>query len=169
MSQLFDIFRVLWLHESVVDLYLRSVREAIAALPKGVLSLEEGCSLVVTGVIGADRNPKPTGVVLGYGFHKLDYGMGPDLPPTPIQGIALNLHPPASHDATYEVRDVKVHVTPHIGEMFPNNYSHFKVGKWEFRLTPREFDLDEVVCHDLRTGEVYKKPREPSLDEWDED
>jgi hypothetical protein len=163
MPPLHDMFPVLFLHESTVDLYLRSVREAIAVLPRGVLSLEEGCSLVVTDVVGIDTGSKVTGVVLGYGFHHSDFGFGPEKPPIPTQGIVLKLHPPASHDGTYCITDVVVPVTTHTDRMLLDNHLHFKVGDWEYRLTPQEFDLDKVVCCVLETGAPYEKPPEPDF------
>lgn len=140
----------LYLHDSAVDLYLKTLREAIKTLPRGVLQLEHGCYPVITDYSDSDIAAN-TGIRLGYGYHYSDYEKDPFS--RPLSGLVFCLNPPYSN----VIRDVNMYNTKH-GDGVILLRSSFMIDYKRFLVTNEEFNLDEIVCGELRTGEKYKRP-----------
>lgn len=152
MPRLFPVLNEVYLHNTALDLYLKTLREAMQSIPIGVLKLEEGCSLVITDFTDPRENEQ-SGISLGYGFHYSDFtGKNSG---RPYAGLVFCLNPPL----TTAITDIKIYVKEQECGLLV--HSSFKVGKNRFLLIGKEFNLDEVVCGILRTGEIYKKPTRP--------
>ena len=140
MAMLVPAMGFLYLHDSAVDLYLKSLREAIGSLPIDVLKVEYGCFPVVTDYSHTETAAN-AGVKLGFGFHHSDFEKDPFS--MPRKGLVFCLNPPFRND----VENVQM-----LGE-----YSSFMIKDKRFILTDEQFNLDEIVCCELKTAEKYKK------------
>ena len=147
MVRLFPALSFLYLYNSAVDLYLKKVREAVQSVPQGVLQLELHCDPIITDY-SDPREAENCGIVLGYGFHHSDF----DGLSHPQEGLVFCLNPPHVRG----IEKVRMHHTQHGSGVTPIP-SSFMIGKHRFILTDQEFNLDNVVCGELSTGQIYKK------------
>ena len=147
MTRLFPALNFLYLHNSAVDLYLKTLREAVQSIPEGILQLEYNCLPIITDYSDS-RETENTGIILGYGFHPCDF----EALSHPLNGLVFCLNPPYVSG----INKVRMHHTQHGKGVIPIR-SSFMMGKHRFLLTDQEFNLDNVVCGEIRTGEIYKK------------
>ena len=147
MVRLFPAPSFLYLHNSAVDLYLRTLREAVQSIPLGILQLENNCYPIITDYSDPSL-AENCGVVLGYGFHHLDF----DGVLSPREGLVFCLNPPNSD----RIGKIRMSHTKFKDGILPIR-SSFMIGRNRFLLTDQEFNLDDVVCGELRTGKIYKK------------
>ncbi len=159
MARLFSALTFLYLRNSAVDLYLKILREAVQSIPQGVLQLENNCYPIITDY-SDPREAENSGIVLGYGFHHSDF----DGLSHPQAGLVFCLNPPYVSG----IKEVRMHNTQHGNGILPVR-SSFMIGEHRFLLTDQEFNLDDVVCGELRTGEIYKKPEPYKPDPKDAD
>ena len=152
MERLFPAMHFLYLHDSAVDLYLKSLREAISSIPHEVLQAEISCKPIIIDYSDT-REGEDCGIVLGYGFHQSEFDDACRYPRHPLAGLAFCLNPPHAP----KVGDIRIYNTKHIS--FPLVRSSFMIGKNRFILTDEEFDLDKTWCCELNTGERYEKPK----------
>jgi hypothetical protein len=167
MARLFPAMGFLYLHDSAIDLYLKTLREAIATLPREVLQIELNCKPIIIDYTDPREGENSgivldSGIVLGYGFHKSDFKN--QWPRGPLEGLVFCLNPPHADN----VEGVRMYQTR--AEQGTNSmtnsliHSSFMIGPNRFVLTNREFDLDEVVCDVLATKERYTKPQPINTD-----
>ena len=147
MARLFPALSFLYLHDSAVDLYLKTLREAVQSIPQNVLQLEYNCFPIITDYSDS-RDAENSGIVLGYGSHHSDF----DGHSHPQEGLVFCLNPPYVSG----IEKVRMHHTQHGNGIIPIR-SSFMIGDHRFLLTDQEFNLDDVVCGELRNGEIYKK------------
>lgn len=147
MARLFQALNFLYLHDSAVDLHLKTLREAVQFIPQNVLQLEYNCHPIITDY-SSPREAENCGIVLGYGFHHSDF----DGISHPHEGLVFCLNPPNANG----IEKVRMHHTQH-GNGVPPVRSSFMIGEHRFLLTDQEFNLDDVICGELRTGKMYEK------------
>ena len=145
MTRLFPALRFLYLHNSSVDLYLKTLREAIQLIPAGVLRLEYDCFPIITDYSNSEES-KNSGIVIGHGFPYSYFKNSHQ----PQEGLVFCLNPPITRD----VENVTMHQTQHKTGIIPV-HSSFMIGKHRFLLTDQEYNLDEIVCCELATGDTY--------------
>ncbi len=147
---LFNAADFLYIHDSELDVYLKILRRAVQSIPDGVLQSEVGCHPIITRFVqGAVGN---AGIYLGHGFHFSDNSLRKN------QGLAFCLNPPY----TDKIEKVEIHQALQLDRGFMD-CSSFTVGENRFLLTPDRFNLDEVACGYLSTGEIYGKSERNKL------
>ena len=148
MANAFQELNFLYLHDSAIDMHLKRLREVVKSIPQNVLQLEHNCFPIIIDY-SESRLASNRGIVLGHGFHHSDF----DVFAHPREGLVFCLNPPYDHG----IKNVRMHHTQYENGIIPV-CSSFMIGDHRFLLTDKEFNLDKIVCGELKTGEIYKKP-----------
>lgn len=132
MVDLFPALDFLYLHDSALDLHLEELREAVRYIPFGTLHAEYNCHPVICDYV----HPREGGgIFLGYGFHPSEFNRPPE------HGLVF---------FNRGAENVRVNSKGPV-------HASFEIGEHRFLLTDKEFNLDEVVCGNLHSGEIYMK------------
>lgn len=142
----------LMLHDTALDLYIKRLQPAIASIPRGLINLEESCALVISDLIDVGERGIREIISLGHGYHFSDFE-GENYRNRPTDGIILRINPPFPK----EVKNINLPCYPPEKSGFLSTCPSFDIGENRFALTPKVYNLDNVRCDDLRTGEPYKK------------
>jgi len=150
------LHRPLILHQSTLDLFTKTLRSAIASIPRGLINLEDSCHLIIQYLTSVpDKGGEIDIISLAHGYHFCDF----ERRASP-EGIVLRVNPPYLDCRTsVAVRNVNVPCNEHHKTMLSGHPS-FEIEKTRFVITSTAHDLDKVVCDYLDNLERYSKPQE---------
>lgn len=140
MTLLEPVTEYLYLHDSCVDLYLKSIEPAMKEIPFGLLQVYPGCFPVICDYTNS-QDSFNSGIVLGCGYHN-----SKDNHLYLNQGLVFVLNQMNS-----KIKNIKMFQTNH--ELFR---SSFMINDYRYILTDKLYDLDKTLCRHLDSNEIHK-------------
>ncbi len=152
---MFKPLRVLYLHQSALDLYIPTLQKGIKEIPEGFLQLDERAKLVIINYLHPSDTPN-SGIVLACGYHFSE------IPKWEVEGLTICMHTPGDNNKPDNLEGKVFDVRIKIGRLRESNYPSFRTPSQSFFLSSEHVNLDEIICDDLYTQKRYEKESKPS-------